>query len=79
MNENKVTFAQLTARLERTINADVGLKGLKILIYGWMNFRIRHGRGMIRLRSRAYYNDGEAWLTAEEVAEFSKYAGYNLA
>ena len=79
MKENAVTLAQLTARLERTINADVGLKGLNILIYGWMNFRIRHGRGMIRLRSRAYYNEGEAWLTDAEVAEFSEYAGYNLA
>ena len=78
MKENAVTFAQLTARLERSIQCDVGLRGLKILIYGWMNFRLRHGRGIINLRSRAY-NDGEAWLTDAEVAEFSKYAGYNLA
>ena len=36
MKKDAVTFAQLTARLERAIHADVGLYGLNILLYGWI-------------------------------------------
>ena len=32
---NGILLTTLAARLERAINADVGMKGLKILIYGW--------------------------------------------
>ena len=75
--ENDITFAQLTARLERAIHCDVGLQGLKILLYGWMKKRARHGLSTINFAARGYYS-GECYLTPNEAYEFSDYAGYDL-
>ena len=77
MKEDAVTFTQLAARLERAIHADVGLRGLRILIYGWMKKRARHRLGTINFSARCFYS-GEGYLTPDEVYEFSDYAGYNL-
>ena len=75
MKENAVTFAQLTARLERAIHCDVGLKGLNILLYGWITKHGRCSRTQLGMRKRA---DGEFWLSPSEAEHFSKYAGYDL-
>lgn len=75
MKKDAVTFAQLTARLERAIHADVGLQGLRILIYGW----IKKGgtkRSTLCMRMK---NTGEEYLTLEEAQNFSSYAGYDLS
>ena len=76
MNENrKITFTALAAALERAISCDVGTKGLGILLYGWI-----HKYGFVTpavLRQRRHM-DGEAWLTVQETASFSEYAGYDL-
>ena len=77
MKKDAVTFAQLTARLERAIHADVGLQGLKILLYGWMKKRERHGLSTINFAARGSYS-GESYLTPNEAYEFSDYAGYDL-
>ena len=75
MKKNAVTFAQLTARLERAIHADCGKKGLDILIYGWIAKYGRVSRGTLGQRR---FQDGEFWLSLDEAIHFSKYAGYDL-
>ena len=75
MNKNAVTFAQLTARLERAIHADVGLCGLNILLYGWITKYGKVARLVLANRKR---NDGEPYLTLGEAIHFSRYAGYDL-
>ena len=75
MKKDAVTYAQLTARLERAIHANVGLKGLKILLYGWMKKGgIKRSTLFMRMKSA-----GEEYLTPEEVRNFSLYAGYDLS
>ena len=73
--KNAITFAQLTARLERAIHSDVGLKGLNILLYGWMTKHGRCTRSQLCMREKA---DGEAWLSLAEAEHFSNYVGYDL-
>ena len=75
MKKNAVTFAQLTARLERAIHCDVGLKGLNILLYGWITKHGRCSRLQFADRKR---KEGEHYLTLREAEHFSKYAGYDL-
>ena len=75
MKKDAVTFAQLTARLERAIHADVGSKGLQILLYGWITKYGKVTRPVLNLRKR---DGGECWLTLGEAIHFSRYAGYDL-
>ena len=75
MMKKAITFAQLTARLERAIHCDVGLKGLNTLLYGWIRKHGRCSRAQLCMRKKA---DGEFWLSASEAEHFSKYAGYDL-
>ena len=67
-------FTQLAATLERKIHADVGIEGLEILIYGWMQ---KGGISRQTLRKR-FQRDREQWLTYYEARAFSEYAGYDL-
>ncbi len=68
-------MAQLAASLEKAIHCDVGMRGLRILLYGWMkktqlvDNKILNDRKQMR---------GEQYLTAHEALSFSKYAGYDL-
>ena len=75
MRKDAVTFAQLCARLERAIHADVGMHGLDILIYGWIAKHGRCSRAQLCMRRKA---DGEFWLTGTETEHFSLYCGYDL-
>ena len=75
MMRNAITFAQLTARLERAIHCDVGLKGLNILLYGWITKHGRCSRPQLCMRKKA---DGEFWLSRSEAEHFSQYCGYDL-
>jgi hypothetical protein len=72
---NGILLTTLAARLERAIHADVGMRGLKILIYGWK--RKHH-----LIDDFTFYNrskeDGEAYLTLGETMSLSNYAGYDL-
>ena len=75
MNKNAITLPTLCARLERAIHCDVGMKGLRILLYGWrMKYHL--------IQEHTFYNrtkeDGEPWLTIGEARSFSRYAGYDL-
>ena len=75
MKKDAVTFAQLTARLERAIHADVGERGLNILIYGWITKYGKVSRLQLANRKR---KDGEHYLTLGEAEHFSQYVGYDL-
>ena len=75
MKKNAITFAQLTARLERAIHDDVGERGLNILLYGWITKYGKVSRLLLANRKR---RDGEHYLTLGEAELFSQYAGYDL-
>ena len=70
-----IFLTTLAERLERAIHADVGMKGLKILIYGWK-------KKYHLIDDYTFYNrdneDGEAWLSLGETMSLSQYAGYDL-
>ena len=70
-----ILLTTLAARLERAIHADVGMRGLKILIYGWK-------RKCHVIDDFTFYNrskeDGEAWLSIGETVSLSNYVGYDL-
>ena len=71
----KITFAQMAARLERAIHCNVGLKGLNILMYGWITKHGRCSRAQLGMRK---CTDGEFWLFPSEAEHFSQYCGYDL-
>ena len=75
MKKSSITLTTLCARLERAIHADVGMQGLKILLYGWkMKYHILDSHTMTSRRTQA----GEAFLTYPEAVHFSRYCGYDL-
>ena len=75
MRKDAITLTTLAARLERAIHADVGMRGLKTLLYGW---RVKYGiiQGYTLWGRKQI--DGEPWLTLKEAQSFSKYVGYDL-
>jgi hypothetical protein len=75
MKKYAITFAQLTARLERAIHCNVGLQGLNILLYGWITKYGRCSRQQFAMRKKA---DGVFWLSPSEAEHFSHYCGYDL-
>ena len=75
MKKDAVTFAQLTARLEKAIHANVGMQELNILLYGWIAKHGRCSRAQFAMRKKA---DGECWLSPSETEHFSHYCGYDL-
>ena len=79
MNESKVFFTTIAARLEKAIHCDVGIYGLEVLLSGWNNYRERHDYGRINFSQRAKDPpDFERFLFLDELIAFSKYAGYDL-
>lgn len=75
MNKDAITFNTFCARLERAIRCDVGMHGLNILLYGWLQKRHTITRATFRQRKK---DDGEPWLSRYEALSFSRYAGYDL-
>ena len=76
MDAEKIPLTTICARLERAIHADVGMKGLQILLYGWRH-KDPFAPSVNVMVARRNYN-GEAWLFKFELERLSKYAGYNL-
>ena len=73
--ENKVYITTICARLERAIHADVGMKGLTILMYGWAKKKNFNLNALLYMREK---RNGEPYLTLNEAKELSAYAGYDL-
>ena len=75
MKKDAITLNTLAARLERAIHADVGMKGLRTLLYGWkMKYHLIEDHTLYK-RAK---DDGEAWLSLGEAMSFSRYVGYDL-
>ena len=68
----KISKKQLARNLSKTINEDVGLKGLNTLIYGWLRWR-KYGRKYRKVIGN------RKWLYIVEVQDLSEYAGYDLS
>ena len=75
MKKNAITFPQLCARLERAVHYPCGVKGLEILIYGWINKYHLVSYHTLWARENT---DGEKWLSYSEAQSFSGYCGYDL-
>ena len=58
MNKNAITLTTLAARLERAIHCDVGMKGLRILLYGWARKKNWNINALFWTREK---RDGEPW------------------
>ena len=70
-----IPLTTLAGRLERAIHADVGMRGLNILLYGWkMKEHTIVDSTLTMRRTRS----GEAYLTELEARQFSHYCGYDL-
>lgn len=78
MNDPKIPLSIVAQRLEKAIHADVGMRGLYILLYGWQQQRIRRGfKSNIRFGNRKI-ECGEPYIFLSELFAFSRYAGYDL-
>ncbi len=75
MNKRKYSMAQLATNLEKAIQCDVGMRGLRILLYGWMKKTQLVNNKLLNERKR---KKGVMFLTEKEANSFSKYAGYDL-
>ena len=76
MKRDAITLTTLCARLERAIHADVGMRGLNTLLYGWARKKNWNINALFWTREK---RDGEPWLSLEETKSLSEYAGYDLS
>ena len=67
--KKKFYFSDIVRRLETRLHCPVGMKGFRILLYGW---RIKH-------RFPEYQFYGRKYMNGAEIVSFSEYAGYNLS
>ena len=72
--DKKIFFTEIAKRLDKAINAKVGVKGLEILVAGMVRKKLLK-RSTLSTRKRI---DGEFWLTAKEINRLSRYAGYDF-
>lgn len=75
MNKRKYSMAQLAANLDKAINSNVGMHGLRILLYGWRRKTGLAANTILRDRKKKH---GFQFLYEDEVKLFSEYAGYDL-
>lgn len=72
----KIPLTTVCARLERAIHADVGMRGLNTLLYGYgQKYHINLNALFYQREKR----EGYAYMTSRELQLFSNYAGYNLS
>jgi hypothetical protein len=70
-----IPLITLAGRLERAIHADVGMEGLRTLLYGW---RVKYHIIEVYTMTNRRTESGEAYLTYAETVHFSQYCGYDL-
>ena len=75
MKKRKYSMAQLAANLDKAINSNVGMRGLHILLYGWIKKEHKITQQTLSNRKRKYKT---FFLTKTEAKAFSQYAGYDL-
>ena len=67
----RISYKELSRRLDAVLGARVGMQGLNTLLYGWKKKR-RYG---LQYLNALKHRD---WLYITEVMDFSEYAGYDL-
>ena len=77
MREEKIVLETVAARLEKALQSDVGMAGLRTLLYGWQVRRLKQRLPIIPFRARRR-DTGSAFLFTGELQAFSEYAGYDL-
>ena len=75
MKKRKYPLAQLAANLDKAINSNVGMHGLRILLYGWMKKEHKITQQTLSNRKRKHKT---FFLTKTEAKAFSQYLGYDL-
>ena len=63
-----ISKTEVAERLDEVLGAEVGMDGLKVLLYGWTR---KDPQRRVNISHRR-------WLYGYEVEELSAYAGYNL-
>ena len=67
----RISYKELSRRLDAVLGARVGMQGLNTLLYGWKKYR-HYG---LKYCNALKHRD---WLYITEVMDFSEYAGYDL-
>lgn len=75
MKENAIPLTTICARLERAIHADVGMRGLNTLLYG---YSVKYKTNLWARHDKREKRFGFAFMTPGELILFSEYAGYDL-
>ncbi len=76
MTTTDLTLETIVSRLENCINTPVGMRGLNILLHGWIHTTGCVSRDTLRHRKA---RDGQIWLSPHELRSFSDYVGYDLS
>ena len=63
-----ISKIEIAERLDEVLGAEVGMRGLNVLLYGWNR---KDPQRRVNISHRR-------WLYGYEVEELSAYAGYNL-
>ena len=63
-----ISKTEIAERLDEVLGAEVGMEGLKVLLYGWTR---KDPQRRVNINHRR-------WLYGYEVKELSAYAGYDL-
>ena len=75
MHKEIITLHELAANLDKALKADLGMRGLHILLYGWIKKEHKITQQTLSNRKRKYKT---FFLTKTEAKTFSQYLGYDL-
>lgn len=75
--EKKIPQAVLIERLSKKMNYPIGVNHFAVLLHGWMKRRPMEAPDVTTLRVRKN-REHYLWFNPREVADLSKYAGYDL-
>jgi hypothetical protein len=75
MHREIITLHELAANLEKAIHCEVGIRGLRILLYGWIKKEHKITQQTLSNRKRKHKT---FFLTKTEAKAFSQYLGYDL-
>ena len=75
MHREIITLHELAANLDKALKADLGMRGLHILLYGWIKKEHKITQQTLSNRKRKHKT---FFLTKTEAKAFSQYVGYDL-
>ena len=74
---NKIPLTTVMERLSEAVGWEVRPKHIAVLIHGWRKKKPHEAPSVATLYERKK-KDGFAWLTRQETADLSRYAGYEI-